>query len=223
MLVVSPTKLELFRKYMTGEMNEYFTEQMVIDSIKGVRRTSFKANFGTALHLILEKGYTKFYNPETNLFYVYIKGVKNPFVFKKDELKPILDYIDNKKSSVNEVPVKKVVDTGSHQVSIRMKIDEMSGNSVTDHKTSDKPFKVNYFENSLQWKIYCFSTEASIFYYNFFQYSFDENNGHKMNIKHTRFNLYPYNNMDVEIYGWINHFVHFCELNGLMNFITYDK
>jgi hypothetical protein len=223
MLALSPTKLELFRKYITGEMNEYFTEQMVIDSIKGVRRTSFKANLGTAIHLILEKGYDKFYNPATDVFTVRIKDSDTPFVFTKEELKTVIAYIDKKQPSVNEVPVHKVVKVGSQQVLLRMKIDEMSGVSATDHKTSERPLKVSYFENSLQWKIYVLATQARIFYYNYFQYIINQESGKLMSINHTKFSLYPYEDMESDVKNWIEHFIHFCELNGLIDFITYKR
>lgn len=227
MLSITPSKLEVFRKYIHEEYNGWFTEEKVIEQIMGTQKSSFKANLGTAIHEILEKGYERYFDGKTGLYSVKVRVKDQPdevFEFKPLELTTVMEYVNTHKSAIHEVPLEMNLEVNGHEVLIRMKIDQIMGVSVTDHKTSDKEPKHDDFEASLQWRIYLLATQAKFFTYNHFQYRWSQR-GKKgdLSIIRREFPLYPYEKMLNEVKGWIQHFIIFCEKHDLMDYIQYKE
>lgn len=223
MLSITPSKLDVFKKHIDGIWNEWFTKEIVTEQIKGIQKTTFKANLGTAIHLILEKGYERYFNKEKNLYIVEVKNKPEPFIFKPTEIIPIIKYVDSHKRAVKEVFIEHKIKVFDYDVLIRMKVDQVFGISATDHKTSDKEPKHDDFENSLQWKIYLLATEAKIFTYNHFQYRRENRGKGNLVIIRREFPLYPYAGMLNDVKGWIQRFIMFCENESLLDFIQYKE
>lgn len=225
----SPSKLETFRKYIDEEYNGFFTKEMIIDEIKGIRKSSKKADFGTAIHEILEHGYSKYYDAEKG---VYIVGVEDRetkevtnFTFSDADLGPVKLYYDTHTNAVNEISMELHLKVKGYLVKIRMRIDQMIGNIVIDHKTSDKEPKIDDFERSLQWQAYLIATEANIFNYNFFtckQPKRDNPNG-RIYITNLEWQFFRYPDMEIKFKQWCTRFIDFCQVHGLMDYLKYKE
>lgn len=226
MFSITPSKLETFRKYIDGEWNEYFTKEMVIDQIRGTQKSSFQANFGTAVHEILEKGYQRYFNEKVGLYIVkvQVKGQSDQyFDFNPVELAPVMEYVDTHTSAVNEIPLKFKIIVNGVEVILSMKIDEMFGVGAGDHKTSDKEPKLDEYERSAQWKIYTLATEAKFFKYNHFQCRRLDRGKGDIEIILREFVFYPYPKMEEDIIKLIQRFIMFCENEDLMSYIQYKE
>lgn len=226
-LSFSPSKLEFFRKFIHEEYNGWFTRERVIDNIKGIQERSFKANLGTAIHEVLEKGYKPYYDSERKIYLVTVENrdedVPNDiFEFNDNELAFIKQYYDTHKRVVNEIPLELKLKIQGNDVIMRMRLDQMQGISVTDHKTSDKEPKIDEFERSVQWKLYLLATGAKIFNYNHIQYKkLKKDIEYRLIPKSWQF--YPYPEMYNDILGWGNRFINFCKIEGLIEYIQYKE
>lgn len=212
----------MFRKHINEEYNGWFTKEKVIEQIKGEQKVSFKANMGTAIHSILEHGYSKYFNKESELYEVTVKERDQPdelFVFTKTELQPVMDYVDIHSRAVNEIPMQLTFEVSGYNLVMNMKVDSMLGVAVTDHKTSDKEPKHDDFERSLQWKLYLLATEAKIFTYNHFQYRRLNRGKGPLEIKRREWPLYPYEGMYNDVVGWCMRFINFCREEELFDYI----
>lgn len=225
----SPSKLETFRKYMDEEYNGYFTKEMIIDDIKGLRKSSKKADFGTAIHEILEHGYAKYYDKREGAYIVDVAdrdtGEINKFRFTDEDLDPVKIYYDTHLNAVNEISMELEIKVRGYIVRMRMRVDQIIGNVVTDHKTSDKEPKVDDFERSLQWQAYLLATELNIFNYNFFRYQEPKRgvNAGRIIITNLEWQFFRYPEMEAKFKLWCGKFIDFCQLNGLMDYLKYKE
>jgi len=225
----SPSKLELFRKFIDEEYGGWFTKDMVVYNIKGLDEYGVKANYGTAIHELLEKGYEPYYDEMEGVYRVEVKNKGNilpdVFEFTREELAPVMQYYDTHRRAVNEIPLLLVLNIQGYEVIMRMRVDQMLGVSVTDHKTSDKEPKLDDFERSLQWKLYLAATEAKVFKYNHFQYQQPKRgpNAGKTIIIHREWEYYPYPEMWNDIIGWCNRFINFCANENLLDYLEYKQ
>lgn len=226
-LSFSPSKLEVFRKFFDEEYNGWFTKEKVIEQIKGEQKTSFAANRGTAIHEIIEHGYEKYFNTETGKYHVTVENRDGSepdiFIFSAEDLKPVMEYHDTHKRAINEIPLELSLKVGIKNVIMRMRLDQMLGKAVIDHKTSDKEPKLDEFERSVQWKLYLMATGANMFIYNYFQIKEPKRGPNKGRVIITRkeWTFYRYPKMEDDIIGWCNRFMNFCEIEELNDFIKY--
>lgn len=223
----SPSKLEVFRKFIDEEYNGWFTKEKVIEQIKGEQKASFAANRGTAIHEIIEHGYDKYFNKDTGLYHVIVENRDGTepevFDFHPEHIKPVMEYHDKHKRAVNEIPLQLRLKVGCYNVVMRMRVDAMHGLAVIDHKTSDKEPKVDEYERSVQWKLYLLATQGKMFNYNHFQIREPKRGPEKGKVIITRreWSLFPYPEMESDIIGWCNRFINFCEVEGLHDYIRY--
>lgn len=216
-LKFSPSKLEQFRKYLYGEYNEFIQKEDVIKYLKGEIEWKAEMNVGSAIHAIIEHGPEK-YLKKDGMYHVKEKDFPQEEVFAPDEIQPVLDYCAAHRSSVHEVPIKfSEFNHRFHEIIMNMRIDGMHGVIIHEHKTSPKPYDLELYERSVQWRIYLMATEAKAVVYNHFQWKQLKNK--PLQIIHTPFMFYPYKGMEDDVLSLINRFVQFCDLNGVLDTI----
>lgn len=228
-LSFSPSKLEVFRKHIHEEYNGWFTKEKVIEQIKGEQKVSFKANMGTAIHEILEHGYEPYYDKEKDLYVVKVENRDGTepdiFKFNHNDIIPVINYYETHLMAVNEIPLLMELKVGKYLVKMRMRVDQMIGTAVTDHKTSDKEPKVDEYERSVQWKLYLMATKATLFNYNHFQYREPKRGPEagKLIITNREWQFYPYPEMESDVIGLCQRFINFCEIEGLFDYIQFKE
>jgi len=100
-----------------------------------------------------------------------------------------------------------------------MRIDMIHGNVIEDIKVSGRFWGVDFYEQSVQWKMYLMAMDSPIFRYHIFQ-----KRGKKRPIKfnYHNFELFRYAGMEQEVYTLAKELIQFCETEGISNSIK-DK
>lgn len=220
-LLVSPSKLETFRKYIDGEYNGYITKEKVIESIKGLTPWEPRMEVGSAIHAILEHGADRFRVQDTDRFLVQVDDMPGQVELFEDELEIVLKHRSQYPNMVYEVSHKHwlnlVVGDQFVDVLMMMKIDGMNGEEIHETKSTDKTIDFSMYERSLQWKIYTHTLGCPFVQYNIFKYNKPRKGHRTITKQHTRF--YAYNGVKREIERWMRFFIEFCQRENLIEFV----
>lgn len=163
-----------------------------IKEVKGEREPSPEMDFGSKVHKYLENFDESDFMPEE---LVQLAEIKNSLPLGVAEVKANIN-IDN--------------------VNFSFVIDLLSGNEVHEYKTGD--FRgVDYYDSSLQWKIYLLVTEAKSATYHII--SRNDTRPYKFKY-HKPFKFYPYAGMKEDVMFYVNDFIEFCKIHKLESYIT---
>lgn len=137
---VSATQLESFRLWSHPD-NEWFNEQELIDSIRGVFVPNRKINLGSAFGRVLE-------DPDR---YVVPGGFRivsgDTFEFGHDVMEPCLALIDRR----GVFEAKAVKTYGDCEVASRA--DHILGTELSEFKTTTSSFNFDKYADSYQWRL----------------------------------------------------------------------
>lgn len=120
-----------------------------------------------------------------------------------------------------EVKATKVYDVG-RLVNLVAQVDHIHGLVIQDNKTkwaSSKPWDVESYADSLQWRAYLDILGASVFRYNLFEFKDPDGGGYceLRNVSSIRF--WPYHGMREDVLVWLRRFVEWCEHKGLISYL----
>jgi hypothetical protein len=217
-LFVSPSKLEVYRRYMNQEWRGSVTLQNVVDYIKGVKVWSPKMNFGTAYHYLLEHGPEKYLDHSTGKYVVFRGSMPEPVIFTEPQVEPVIYFREKYPRMVYETIHYYPLEVGGKEICLGMIIDGLNGLEVHEQKTVEGEFNFTNYARSLQWKIYLLATGANLIQYNVFEYKRDKLS-EEILIKYKPFKLYPYAEMEGDVMGYVSGFLNFCESMGLTEYL----
>jgi len=214
-ITLSPTKIEQFSNYVKG--NEiWHTKQNFIDTIKGVYEGSYKADFGTAYHSLIEHGPEAF--KFSNGCYI-VKAGNSTFNIPVFIAEHAFKFRAKYPGGTYETWAFYEFNSPKHGlVKIRMRIDFIHGLNVYDFKVKGRPPKYNDFVNSFQWKIYCLVTKCLKFNYEFFIYKGDPLYGLK-SMQTMSYTFYPYKGIERELESICDQLIDWCLLNDLGEYL----
>jgi hypothetical protein len=215
---LSPSKLEVYRKYVEGKP-EFITQEVVIAAIRGDREWKPALDLGSGFHLALEKGPERYWQPQRQRYLVCDRELANDQVFTQAQMNWVLRYRQRYAGMTHEVPVtwERVTRTNRRFV-VRMRIDGMYGLEVHEHKTTSRPPDYEQYERSLQWRLYLAATGAQLCQYNVFEFLRAEP-GQEAGIAPVCFQLFPYAGMEAELLGWVEDYLDFVELHKLQAYV----
>lgn len=230
-LKLSPSKIESFRLYLDEEYNGTITKKSFIETITGVKSYSKKADFGTAFHLVMEKGAGRFYNEKTKLYDIRDdKDLVSPIICTWNEIR-LADEFHKRYPSMNyETWLAPVIQLDNYSITLNLRIDGLLGNEIHENKTSTRGLNVDFYERSSQWKSYMVATTAEVVQYNLFNYKepteIEEGKTRRAGtrvereVTYTPFRLYRGGpEIEQEVYKLIRGVIRFCENNDLMEYI----
>lgn len=221
-LRISVSRLETFRKFLDGEMKGYFTQQLIIDDIKGLRPYSAKANLGTAFHALLEmdlKSVKYLHDPiaEKGKYIIKTKDMQEPVTFSNKQAAKALWFREQHPDIVHEVPVKTEIELRGHSITISGRMDGMEGFIGSDAKTSDKASCCEDWENSFQWKYYAWMAKLRQFRYDIFQFVYKDQQ--LDNVIYHAYNFLPYMGMQEECLQLLDRYLDFCSMHNLNKYL----
>ena len=185
MLKIKPSQLDSYRIFKL-EIYDKSVEDMLKD-IRGEFEPSPAMEFGSQVHKFLETGKADLDEYELSQLRTF------------DELIP---------KGINELKFQEEVNGYLFSVVI----DRIVGKEGIEFKTSKQFHGVDFYNNSLQWKIYSMLAGFDKFTYHIFTY----NDVRPYTIRyHSPFSFYSYKNMDREIFQWVDEFVDFCKLHKI--------
>src|SRR5262252_10010400 len=151
MLRISATLLNEFALYLN---EDWYTEAMLQDTIKGVFKSTPEIQLGRAYHKLLER-------PQKNLDGLY---EYKDFRFEPEAIDTLLDRLE---PGVFEVKLEKSlgVTREGEQVMLVAKVDHIAGLHPSEVKTTLDPFDAEKYLGSYQWKTYVLVFEAEILSY----------------------------------------------------------
>lgn len=235
-LSISPSKLEQYRKFFDEEYNGFITEEMVIETITGVKKYKPEMITGEACHAIIENGPEQYFDSAKGKYVVAVDVGELPGggreikeeEFTWNEILPLVDYRNSHPGLVFEVFNRYTTFVKGYEVEMQMYIDAFWGTFVHEHKTVYKPWEMETYERSLQWKVYLLATLARKVTYNIFYVkeplvSEQKAGITERTIRPGSFDLYPYPQMQKDVHDWLYMFIDFCEKRGLLEYVYADN
>ena len=133
---------------------DWFTEAMLQDTIKGVFKSTPEIQLGRAYHKLLER-------PQKNLEGLY---EYNGFRFEPKAIDSLLERLE---PGVFEVKLEKSLGftREGDDVILVAKVDHIAGLHISEVKTTTDPFDAEKYLGSFQWKTYCLVFEAELLTY----------------------------------------------------------
>jgi hypothetical protein len=217
-IFVSPSKLEVYRRYMNAEWKGAITLEKLVDYIKGVKVWTPKMNFGTAYHKLLEDGPDKYLDYSTGKYIVHTEQMPERVTFTEQQVEPVIYFREKYPRMVYETQHLFRVDLFGWEVVLSMIIDGLNGLEVHEQKTVDGDFNFTNYARSLQWKIYLMATGGNFVQYNVFEYKGGKSIDETM-VKYKNFKLYPYAGMEGDVTNYIWGFLKFCDNHGLTEYL----
>lgn len=168
---LSPSKIEKYRQHVKGEYNGFMTAEKLAETIRGEELWTPRAEFGTAFHLVMENGAEKYYNKSANKYVIHDDKMPGAIICEYSEI----ELADEFHKCYGSFMTWETWHVGSiavdhHVVQLRMRIDGLLGETVHENKTTTRGFKPDFYERSLQWRIYLMAMETSMVQYNIFPY-----------------------------------------------------
>jgi len=220
-LSISPSILETYRKYYTEEYNGFLTEESVITAVKRETEWSDTMEFGAAFHEIIEFGHEKYYNSVSGLYHIQKKGKEGEVVLPYSAIEPAVIFRKNHPSMVYETPVSFTVCLNGFEVRFKMRIDGIEGNVIHEQKTGKRFSGYEFFEKSLQWKLYILATGANQAQYNIFTWK--QLSGKPIQVKYEEpIKLSRYVGIEGDVQDWLDRFLTFCKEKDIIQYITMD-
>jgi len=191
---LSPSKIDNFRIYK-DEVFDMSKEQL-IERLSGVQERTEAMILGSDVHKFIETG--------------------NVAGLMTDEIEYLLPYREKWIDKAKEEWATLDLFEGAYSL---MRIDMIHGNVIEDIKVSGRFWGVDFYEQSVQWKMYLMAMDSPIFRYHIFQ-----KRGKKRPIKfnYHNFELFRYTGMEQEVYTLAKELIQFCETEGISNSIK-DK
>lgn len=230
-LKLSPSKIEKYRQYNEDEYNGFITKEKLIKSLSGLDEWTPKAEFGSAFHLVLQFGAEKYRQPafdplnpvprETAQYWIKDQEMPDYVVCEWSEIAEADAYHQRNKHLVWEIR-----DTLQYNlddeyiITFNMRFDAMEGNCIKEHKTTSRGVDHDFYERSLQWRIYLLTTQAPKATYEVFAYREFVGKPRLVDpVSSLRF--YYGDGMQQIVNKNLRGLIRFCEVNDLMKFITF--
>lgn len=213
--LISPSKLDTFRKFIEDEYNGSITQERVVSSIKGERIFSPKVNFGSAFHAVIEHGAEPYYNPNDGKYHIQDNQMPDKMILSYNEIKGAVEYRNRYPQFMHEVKLKKKIKIGFDEVILNMRVDGAYGNFIHEHKTSESSIDIDMYYRSIQWKCYMYGLDHdSYIQYNHF-HVIGGYDGIEYKTQYTPFKFYRYPELEVDVIDWIARYLEFVKNQGL--------
>lgn len=197
MYKLKPSLLESYRIYKADIFNKELDE--LISEIKDERKPDYKMSFGSLIHRYLESGKT---------------SISVDFKLKDEEISQLKPIYEINKTYLREVRFKYSL---INDILISGIIDSVYGTQGIEYKTGNRFYGVDFYENSIQWKIYCDALNLNKFTYIHIQIK-GTNRPYLFEIRD--FSFYYNQNMKNEILSISNEFIEFCKIQNIENYIN---
>jgi len=203
MLRISATLLQDFALYLN---EDWFTEAMIQDSIKGVFKSTPEIQMGLAYHKLLER-------PQKNLEGLY---ERNGFRFAPEAIESMLEKLE---PGVFEVKLEKSVGftREGDDVVLVAKVDHIAGLHVSEFKTTTDPFNAEKYLGSYQWRTYCLVFEAQQLSYHV---AVLEPVDDRIQLRDlASMNVYPYTGLESDVTAMVRELVRYLRISKLDEFV----
>lgn len=189
---LSVTLLDSFRLYRESD---WFTLEMMLERITGEYEPSREMDIGSAFHACVENHTNEWGVNGVNYRFQphdMVEFQKQMPVGMLPELKTVVNYVHAQVSGI---------------------VDGIYGKWICDHKTSFKPFHLDKYTDSYQWRFYLDMFGCDVFQYNFVQLKDD---GDVIKVINTEFlKLWRYPNMGNDLNVLVTDFLDFAEIMGV--------
>jgi len=220
---VAITTLEVYRKYL-NEVNDFATEQSVIDAIKGVYtgRVEYPA-IGSAFHKIVEIGTNGFDGRVDGKFSIDIDG--NQVLMSKAQVLTALNYRMSFPKALFEQKIGRDFHCKDMDIYVGGRVDMLHGNFIRDIKTKYSPIQLKDYQDSCQWRFYLDLTDLDTFYFDMFEFKGYKVDTHGFDV--SELELVPaysiecirYEKMKADNQKLVEDFCDFCITHDLVQFL----
>jgi len=203
MLRISATLLQDFALYLN---EDWYTEAMLHDTIKGVFKSTPERQMGLAYHKLLER-------PQKNLEGLY---ERNGFRFAPEAIDSMLEKLE---PGVFEVKLEKSVGftREGDDVVLIAKVDHIAGLHLSEFKTTTDPFNAEKYLGSYQWRTYCLVFEAQQLSYHV---AVLETVDDRIKLRDlASMNVYPYTGLESDVTAMVRELVRYLRISKLDEYV----
>lgn len=193
---ISVTHLEAFRLWSDPE-NEWFTEEKLVNQIRGLDPPGPPAKLGIAFHSALENDS------------VTVDG----YSFRPEDIKRILAK-DMGHPVVSEVKLETDVTIEGVTHTIVGKVDNVRGRVARETKTSEKSIEIEKWYHSAQWRFYLWMGGFDRIDYSLFHLDDDKGVWYVKN--EANLSLWPYRNMEFDCLSLVLELLRWAKGKDLM-------
>ncbi len=173
----------------------------LISRIKGEGVATYKMSIGTLIHAYLEKEQTELETQEGLITLSVNEQVQ------LQDIKSIMGtWISEVRFTYNLTP----------DILVSGVIDKILGVLGGEVKTGARFYGVDFYDNSLQWKLYCEALGLKMFTY----YHILISGTNERTFKLSEMTFYPYKGMKDQVISECYSFINWCKLNNLEKYIT---
>lgn len=221
---LSPSKLEKFRMYIQEEYQGAITKEKVIDSITGKDVWTPQATFGSAFGAVIRYGKDKYYNPNTKKYHVQDEDMPAEVILYEEDVKHAQVFHVEHPHATYETWVWYDIFVDGVKVTFPMRCDCLEGLVIHEVKTTTKSISVEFYERSLQWRLYIAALGAEFVEYHVFKYlpPAKKIRVHRVN-KPVEFKFYGYDKLLEDLRRWIRMMLEFIEINDLNDYIIHER
>jgi hypothetical protein len=189
MYKIKPTLIDSYRVYKY-EIFEKSLED-ILKQIRGEYEPKEAMQLGTEIHRYFETGTADLMPEELQ----QLEGISA-------QIQP----------GINEVSILHTIEG----ITFDIRVDRLSGLLLHEFKTGSHFHGVDFYDSSIQWKVYLLATGAEEMVYHIITY----NSVRPYKFKyHTPFSFYPYKNMEKEVMELAYEFIDFCRNHNVENYI----
>ena len=203
MLKISATLLQDFALYLS---EDWYIEPMLIDSIKGVYKSTPEVEMGKAYHKLLER-------PQKNLEGLY---EHRGFRFAPEAIDTMLEKLE---PGVFEVKLEKSVGftREGDDVVLVAKVDHIAGLHLSEFKTTTDPFNAEKYLGSYQWRTYCHVFDAQQLSYHV---AVLEKVDDQIKLRDlASMNVFPYPGLEQDVTAMVRELVRYLRVSKLDEYV----
>lgn len=201
-MIISTTIIDKFLLYLK---EDWLTEAMLIDTIKGISPPTRYTELGTVFHNLLEQGYKAPLNLDGSAF------ISNDIEFSYDIMTKCFNYINY--NFPFEQKIAKGYPTRYGFVDIVGKVDQLQGLHINEFKTCWHGFDYLKYLNSCQWRFYLDLFGAEQVNYLVFELYDGKKSITLRNIH--QFSFTPYKSLDIDLRMYLEEFILFIKTKKL--------
>jgi hypothetical protein len=220
-LKITPSLLNSFNRFQ-DEYFEWDTEEKFVDGIVGGFQSNEKMVYGSACHKYIED--PDKYALHNGLFWVpnekrYREKFGDYTKITGKEAFPLKQWHDQHPETVYEVPFRQVYHINDDLVTLSMKVDNLSEDTVTDFKITDAQQKADDYMKSYQWRSYLAGMGLPNFVYQIWQRKGRQGDKELVDIFEGGLKVYWYDGIVNDVIEMMERLISYLDQKDLISYI----
>ena len=215
---VTPSKLEIFRKFSDGDQYGAVTERQVAAAVRGERHATAAPAFSTAYRALLEIGPAAFWHTGWKRYLVQGAGLDHVQPISREQGAPAVTFRKENPALVYGCRLRAELNVGGRPVIMPVRC-ALQGLEVHELETPAGPLSFDRYARSAAWRAYLLASGAPSVQYNIFNYTEPEPDGPPADVTYTATRFYPYPALESDLKDLLFEFLEFTRTLDLTDYL----